>query len=71
MEVYIFKTDVKSKKAVKKLSNDLDSLTINSGKWNFDLEDCDKILRLESNENISKQIIALLNCNAHKCDKLL
>jgi hypothetical protein len=70
MEVYVFKTDVNSKKAVKQLSDSLDLITLNLGKWNFDLEDCDKILRIESKENISKQTIALLNSNGHKCDEL-
>ncbi len=70
MEVYIFKTDVKSKKAVKKLSDSLDCLTHNLGRWNFDLEDCDKILRIESEYNISKQTIALLNSCGHHCDEL-
>ena len=30
-------------------------------KWNFDLEDCDKILRIDSEENIVLRIIFLLN----------
>jgi hypothetical protein len=40
-------------------------------KINFDLEDCDRILRVEG-ENVSPvQIIELLNSSGHKCEVLL
>lgn len=40
-------------------------------KINFDLEDCDRILRVESTQDISKQIIALLTADGFVCEILL
>lgn len=45
--VCVFKTSVQSQKQVKKLATYLDS-AIGKGNWNFDLDDCDNILRLVS-----------------------
>lgn len=67
--VYVFITSVKTKKSVKMLSKQLNILIPNGG-WNFDLEDCDKILRVESKSNISVAIIKLLNENNFECKEL-
>ncbi len=37
---------------------------------NFDLGDCDRILRVESDKIDSKEIIRLLNCNNFQCEIL-
>jgi len=39
-------------------------------KWNFDLEDIDKILRIDSKENIVLIIIDLLNIHNYSCEEL-
>jgi len=39
-------------------------------KWNFDLEDCDKILRIDSEENIVLKITDLLNIHKFYCEEL-
>lgn len=46
-EISIFRTSVSSRKKVKKIKPILDAL-IGSGNWNFDLEDKDYILRINS-----------------------
>lgn len=46
--VWVFKTTIKNKFQVRKISPILDELILPQGKWNFDLEDCDKILRIEN-----------------------
>lgn len=46
--VWVFKTTIKNKIQVRKISPILDELILPQGKWNFDLEDCDKILRIEN-----------------------
>lgn len=38
---------------------------------NFDLEDCDKILRVHSSEISNQQIIELLNLHGFQCEALL
>jgi hypothetical protein len=37
---------------------------------NFDLEDCDKILRIEGTQICTNTIIKLLNANGVECDVL-
>lgn len=38
--------------------------------WNFDLEDCDKILRVDSQNEISEKIINLLSDSSFNCEEL-
>ena len=67
--IYVFKTSVKSKKHIRRLSPLLNNL-LQQAKWNFDLEDCDKILRIESKENIVLKTIALLSIHKFYCEEL-
>ena len=67
--IYIFKTSVKTRNQVKKLKPDINIILPNE-KWNFDLEDCDKILRIDSEENIVLKIIDLLNIHNFHCEEL-
>ena len=47
MEILVFKTNVTSKKKVSMVAQLLASFpTIRQ--WNFDLDDCDKVLRIEA-----------------------
>jgi hypothetical protein len=41
-----------------------------TAKWNFDLDDCDKILRIDSEENIILRIISLLKDHNVDCEEL-
>jgi len=38
--------------------------------WNFDLEDSDKILRIDSEENVVLTIIDLLHIHNYDCEEL-
>jgi hypothetical protein len=67
--IYVFKTFVKTKKQVKKLKPHINKL-VASEKWNFDLEDCDKILRIDCEENIVLKIVDLLNIHKFNCEEL-
>ena len=67
--IYVFKTSVKSKAQIKKLKPHLDS-SFQDIKWNFDLEDCDKILRIESKKNICKKVVNLLRSYHFDCIEL-
>ncbi len=50
--IYVLKTSVKTKIQTKKHKPLIDKILPNE-KWNFDLEDCDKILRIDGDENIA------------------
>jgi len=39
-------------------------------KWNFDLKDNDKILRIDSEEDVVFKIIDLLNVHEYSCEEL-
>ncbi|HVS91661.1 MAG TPA: hypothetical protein VHB54_17250 [Mucilaginibacter sp.] len=47
MEVLVFKTNVSNKRKVSKVRHLLASVSAIK-QWNFDLEDCDKVLRVET-----------------------
>ncbi|WP_064198531.1 MULTISPECIES: hypothetical protein [Emticicia] len=46
--IWVFKTTIKNKRQVKQIAPILNELIVSPSKWNFDLEDCDKILRVEN-----------------------
>ena len=49
MQVLVFKTNVRYKKHVSQLAGHLDRFP-NINRWNFDLQDRDKILRIETHQ---------------------
>ncbi|AIZ42452.1 hypothetical protein M666_13210 [Cellulophaga baltica 18] len=67
--IYVFKTSVKFKKEVKELKPFINDILPNS-KWNFDLEDCDNIFRVDSAENIVNLTKMLFNNHDFKCEEL-
>lgn len=58
--VEVFKTNVEDKIIADKITVELHSLF--GGNINFDLDDCDKILRVESDEVIPEKISEVLTC---------
>jgi hypothetical protein len=67
MDILVFKTSVTRKKHVKLLGTALDAW----GRWSFDLEDCDHILRVEANHVAQSEIIRLLARYGFHCEELL
>ncbi|TCD03196.1 hypothetical protein [Pedobacter psychroterrae] len=68
--IMIFKTNVTDTTDVEALKPQLDKCLIGA-RWNFDLEDCDKILRVDSISQISETVIKLLQENGFCCEELL
>jgi hypothetical protein len=69
MEVLIFKTNVSNKRKVSKVKPLLAS--VNAIKqWNFDLEDCDKVLRIESIGLNTRYVESLLQNAGFDCREL-
>ena len=68
--IEVFKTNVQeveqSKMSVGKLLEHFPNSTIN-----FDLEDCDKILRVHANLVLNHKIIELVNSYGFHCETLL
>jgi hypothetical protein len=70
MIVEVFKTNVTqvepSEILIRQLLNHFPESRIN-----FDLEDCDKILRVEAKAVIPEKIVEVLNANGYSCEILL
>ncbi|QDW21089.1 hypothetical protein B0M43_0013495 [Flavobacterium sp. KBS0721] len=69
MIVSVYKTNVNTKIKLRKAKPVLKRILLNS-RWNFDLEDCDKILRVESLQSPSDLIIAELCKIGIHCEEL-
>jgi hypothetical protein len=69
MEVLVFKTSVETPQHVKSLKPLLDSAA-GKGKWNFALDDCDRILRIVSARVNPITAIKLLEENGYQCSEL-
>ena len=69
MEVMVFKTSVETPQSVKTLKPLLD-LVAGRGKWNFALDDCDRILRVTSMNLNAQSTIRLLRENGYECTEL-
>ena len=67
--IYVFKTSVKTKGQARKLKPHIDKI-VQKASWNFDLDDCDKVLRIVSEENIVQPIIRELKHHQVDCEEL-
>ena len=67
--ILVFKTSITTKKDVRKLKPHLEKM-LSIGRWNLDLEDCDKILRIDTEEYIAAKVAELLNTHAFYCEEL-
>ncbi|GAA3731461.1 MULTISPECIES: hypothetical protein [Flavobacterium] len=67
--IFVFKTNVNSISKVKKVTPKLNRLFPDS-KWNFDLEDCDNILRFECKDGIIEKVIFLMKVIGFECEAL-
>lgn len=67
--IEVFKTSVRYKKESKTLVRHLKQL-LPDGWVTFDLDDCDKILRIESSSFSPEVIVRLLQKHGHRCEIL-
>lgn len=67
--IFVFKTNVDSVSKVKKAALKLNQFFPDS-KWNFDLEDCDNILRFECRDDSIEKLIFLMKVIGFECEAL-
>lgn len=67
--IYVFKTSVKNLRDVALLQPKLNRLIEDNG-WSFDLEDCDKVLRVVSNKLKAIDVMDLLRAFSYECEEL-
>ena len=70
MMVEVFKTDVDSAEPATRLIGQLQAIFPGS-RVNFDLEDCDRVLRVEGADICCKKIIDLLTTEGYQCLELV
>ena len=68
--VFVFKTSVATRAEIVKLKPKLDNLILQGERWNFDLEDCDNILRVESLTCNAEQVKEALQIAGYDCEEL-
>lgn len=69
MEIRLFKTTVISKAIVSKLAPELNAI-LKGMKWNFDLSDCDKVLRIEASQIPLQKIVEMMNQQQHQITEI-
>ena len=69
MEVHVFRTNVEETQQADLIIRDLNRF-LDLGHVNFDLDDCDNILRIEANELTNGQIEFLLKNLGYSCEAL-
>jgi hypothetical protein len=67
--IEVFKTNVQERDRSRMLIQKLSQL-FPATKINFDLDDCDKVLRVEGQNFCTHRIIELLKLNGHYCEIL-
>jgi len=67
--IEVFKTNVERKDAAKELLTIL-LRSVPNATMNFDLEDCDKILRVDGNSFNPGEIIQIVNKSGYHCETL-
>jgi len=70
MTVEVFKTNVQSRTAAEQLAARLQRLFPDS-RINFDLDDCDKVLRIEGINICCEKTISLLKADGYDCGVLV
>ncbi len=69
MEILVFVTNVADVKAVRRVQPLLTAIPAIED-WNFDLEDCDHILRIVSNDLPASHVESLLQTAGFDCHEL-
>jgi hypothetical protein len=67
--VQVFRTNVNDPSQAEMLC-ELVQIDATVQRANFDLDDCDKIFRVESTVNIDEKVIALLRLHGFTCEEL-
>ncbi|MEM6812997.1 MAG: hypothetical protein AAF600_01230 [Bacteroidota bacterium] len=67
--ILIFKTSVKDLKDIEVLKSELNKVPT-MVRWNFDLEDIDNVLRVESTQDVSTELVHVLNDKGFECEDL-
>ena len=68
--VLVFRTSVADSARAESLRPLLDGLVGRAGRWTFDLEDRDRVLRIETDGTTTEDVIRLLRARGEQCAEL-
>ena len=68
-EVMVFRTSVESAESVLLLKPSLDLLA-GAGRWNFALDDSDRVLRVKATRDKLESTVMILNSMGYQCEEL-
>ncbi len=68
--VLVFRTSVADALRVRFLRPELDRLVGRTGRWSFDLEDRDHVLRIETDSATTAEVIRMLRERGEECAEL-
>lgn len=68
MEVLIYKTSVKHADDLLQITPALNDIV--GLHWHLDLDDCDKVLRIETTDNVNDRVVEALSLNGFSCEEL-
>jgi len=67
--IFVFKTNINTKEQADSLKDAINN-SFPASKWNFDLEDCDRIFRIESINIDVNLMISVFNKHGFSCEEL-
>lgn len=67
--ILVFKTDIIERDHVEIIAAGLNTMGTIS-RWHVDLEDCDRILKVETAQDVGKEILDLLRLKGFNCEEL-
>ncbi|NBA77310.1 hypothetical protein GOQ04_17275 [Emticicia sp. ODNR4P] len=68
--VFVFKTNISNRWQTRRLRKQFEE-QLQVSYSSFDLEDCDKVLRIESSFEVTNQVIQLMQENGFFCEELV
>ena len=68
--IWVFKTSVQNKTQARQVTHLLNKLVTTRGKWNFDLDDCDRILRIEYEDLPVAELMSAMRTAGFICEEL-
>lgn len=69
MKVLVFKTNLRFKKQINAVTPHINNL-LGIARWNVDLDDIDKVLRIESTDLSPRSVEAILQQAGYFCEEL-
>lgn len=68
--IFVFKTNISNRWQTRRLRKQFEE-QLQVSYSSFDLEDCDKVLRIESSFEVTNQVIQLMQENGFSCEELV